>query len=287
MQIRFIPTDAHASPQTLDPGQFGVSLTRDDGFTWVDIPDWDAAAEALQTGHIPLHPRVVESFRTRNHLPTVHRYPGQLFLVLHSPLLGPAGHVHLLELDLVVGQNYLITTHGPISPDLDPAKALVETEAGTARIIGGRLRDRSPMGTAYAVCSAVARRQRELVGEVGEKLPGLEQDVMRSRLRDPESLIGQLFLVRHELITARTMSAQTHDIFARAAGLRPEHPELADLADQFDRVRSIADGEAQFLFGVTELYKTKVDTKMTVAMERLAVIAAITCRSPPSPRSTG
>jgi Mg2+ and Co2+ transporter CorA len=41
-------------------------------------------------------------------------------------------------------------------------------------------------------------------------------------------------------------------------------------------VRSIADGEAQFLFGVIELYQTKVNTKMTVAMERLAVIAAIT-----------
>ena len=49
-----------------------------------------------------------------------------------------------------------------------------------------------------------------------------------------------------------------------------------DLADQFDRVRSIADGESQFLFGVIELYQTKVNTKMTVAMERLAVIAAVT-----------
>jgi Mg2+ and Co2+ transporter CorA len=41
-------------------------------------------------------------------------------------------------------------------------------------------------------------------------------------------------------------------------------------------VRSLADGEAQFLFGVIELYQTKVHTKMTVAMERLAVIAAVT-----------
>ena len=49
-----------------------------------------------------------------------------------------------------------------------------------------------------------------------------------------------------------------------------------DLADQFDRVRSVADGESQFLFGVIELYQTKVNTKMTLAMERLAVIAAVT-----------
>ena len=43
-----------------------------------------------------------------------------------------------------------------------------------------------------------------------------------------------------------------------------------------NRVRSIGDGEAQFLHGVIELYQTRVNTKMTVAMERLAVIAAVT-----------
>ena len=34
----------------------------------------------------------------------------------------------------------------------------------------------------------------------------------------------------------------------------------------------MADGESQFLFGVIELYQTRVTTKMTVAMERLAAI---------------
>jgi magnesium transporter len=41
-------------------------------------------------------------------------------------------------------------------------------------------------------------------------------------------------------------------------------------------LRSLADGESHFLFGVIDLYQTRVTTKMTVAMERLAVIAAIT-----------
>ena len=49
-----------------------------------------------------------------------------------------------------------------------------------------------------------------------------------------------------------------------------------DLANQFERVRSIADGECQFLFNVIDLYQTRVTTKMTLAMERLAVIAAVT-----------
>ena len=113
------------------------------------------------------------------------------------------------------------------------------------------------------------------------KLPGLEQEVMSSKLTDPEELLETMSLFRHELITTRTMAAQSHDVWMRLAGINrmaddPDGAYARDVADQFDRVRSLADGESQFLFGIIELYQTKVHTKMTVAMERLAVIAAVT-----------
>ena len=128
----------------------------------------------------------------------------------------------------------------------------------------------------------MARRQSGLIRQVAAKLPGLEQEVMGSQLRDPETLLETMFLIRHELITTRTMAAQCHDIVAaawreinRLRRRRGHGPTSHDLADQFERVRSLADGESLFLFGVIELYQTKVHTKMTVAMERLAVIAAV------------
>jgi Mg2+ and Co2+ transporter CorA len=164
---------------------------------------------------------------------------------------------------------------------VDVAQALVETQAALARIDGGRFRPSTPIELAYAITSGVARRQSAVVRDVAGKLPGLEQEVMASLLRDPEQLLETMFLVRHELITARTMAAQCADVWARMAGIGrltddADAKYARDLIDQFDRVRSLADGEAQFLFGVIELYQTKVNTKMTVAMERLAVIAAVT-----------
>jgi Mg2+ and Co2+ transporter CorA len=77
------------------------------------------------------------------------------------------------------------------------------------------------------------------------------------------------------------MAAQSHEVYARLASLgrfvaEEDRPLLEDLADQFERVRSITDGEKEFLFGVIDLYQTRITTKMTVAMERLAVLAAVT-----------
>ena len=250
------------------------------GFVWADIPEWNEAAEDYLR-ELGCHEMVLEACRTRNHVPTVHAYADHVFITAQSPLLGKAGHVHLLELDQVSGRDFLVTVHGPLNPVVELDEALVETESVRRRLESGRFRPATPHELSVAITSAVARRQRGLINQVAEKLPGLEQHVMRSRLTNPEALLERMFLIRHELITARTMAAQTHDVYARIGSLDRFVPEPArvlarDLADQFDRVRSVADGEAQFLFGVIELYQTKVNTKMTLAMERLAVIAAVT-----------
>ena len=51
---------------------------------------------------------------------------------------------------------------------------------------------------------------------------------------------------------------------------------MKDLLDQYQRVAHISQSQLEFLMGVTEFYRARTDTKMTIAAERLAVIAAVT-----------
>ena len=277
MEVRFLDAEG-AHPREADDvlELFGHA----EGFFWIDVPTWDEEAEALLQG-LGCHPMVIEGCRQRNYVPTVHGYDDHVFVTTQSPFLGRAGHVHLLELDQIIAHQYLVTVHGPINPDLDLEHALVESNGVLARIDAGRFHPATPAELSYAITSAVARRQSGLIRQVAAKLPGLENQVMESQLRDPEKLLETMFLIRHELITTRTMAAQCHDIWTRMGEINRLADDVDanlahDLADQFERVRSLADGESLFLFGVIELYQTKVHTKMTVAMERLAVIAAVT-----------
>ncbi|GAB3782924.1 magnesium transporter CorA family protein [Nocardioides ungokensis] len=277
MEVRFVDaTGAHRR----EPDDVVELFAHEDGFFWIDVPVWDDASEEVVLG-LGVHPLVLEACRQRNYVPTVHGYDDHVFVTTQSPFLGAVGHVHLLELDQIIAHHYLVTVHGPINPDVELSRAQVETDGVLARIEGGRFRPTTPAELSYAITSAVARRQSSLIREVAAKLPDLERQVMSSQFRDPEALLEAMFLIRHELITTRTMAAQCHDIWVRMADIRrmtddPDAVRARDLADQFDRVRSLADGESHFLFGVIELYQTKVHTKMTVAMERLAVIAAVT-----------
>jgi magnesium transporter len=278
MDVRFIDKDGGVHQRDAD--DVIELFTHEDGFFWIDVPEWDAEISGVLEG-LGCHPRVIEACQQRNYVPVVHSYDDHTFITTQSPLMGGAGHVHLLELDQIIGHNYLVTVHGPLNPNIDAAQALLETSGVLRRIESGRFRPESPVQLSYGITSAVARRQGALINRVAEKLPGLEKEVMASQLRDPEVLLETMFLIRHELLTGRTMAAQCHDVWARMASLGrlvddEERRFASDLADQFERVRSIADGEGQFVLGVIELYQTKVNTKMTVAMERLAVIAAVT-----------
>jgi Mg2+ and Co2+ transporter CorA len=70
-------------------------------------------------------------------------------------------------------------------------------------------------------------------------------------------------------------------VYGRIAALEsrvpvPDRPLVADLVDQYTRIRGLADGEREYLQGVIEFYRARAETKMTIAAERLAVIAAVT-----------
>ena len=51
---------------------------------------------------------------------------------------------------------------------------------------------------------------------------------------------------------------------------------MKDVLDQYETLARISESQMRFQQGVTEFYRARTDTKMTIAAERLAVIAAIT-----------
>ncbi|HEY5990359.1 MAG TPA: magnesium transporter CorA family protein [Streptosporangiaceae bacterium] len=256
-------------------------LRRDDGLVWVDIPVCDEQATRVLSQVFGFHPLAIRDCVERNHVPKVHAYPDHLFVILHAPQRGKGGHVHYIELDQFIGPRYLVTVHGPLNPAVNPEVALRETHGVLERIQKGRLRPASSLELSYAIVSAVARNHEGLVATIAREVGLLEQRVMASQVGDPEQFLEELFRARHGLIAVRTMAALSREIYARMATLKRSvpgdgQPLVADLVDQFARVGGVADGQREFLQGVIEFYQTRTDTKMTIAAERLAVIAAVT-----------
>ena len=263
-------------------------LQRPDGLVWLDIPRWDDEAERILRDVFGFHPQAIRQSAQRNQVPKFEVYADHVFLVLHSPHAGAPGHVHSLELDQFIGERFLVTVHGPLSDAADPTAAQREVTALAERLAAGDLSPQDGYELSYALTSTLAERLGAFIADLTAGLWNLEyrfQAVVAggssARLRDPERFLDELFRARHGFLVARTQAAASREVFTRmqrvgACGQGPAQARIEDLADQFAHLGALADVEKDNLQGTIEFYQARTNTELTLAAERLAVIAAIT-----------
>ncbi len=267
-------TSAGVAPRPAD--ELKTLLAQPDALTWVDLPICQAEEAAVLSGLFGFHDLAIRDCVERNHISKIHFYDDHVFVVLHAPEIGTGGHVHYVELDQFVGPNYLVTVHGPLNPVVSLDVAFADTAHVLQRIERDELHPRSPMQLSYAISSALVRREIDLVAALARESGRLEQQVTdEDHNDDPEALLEDLFEVGHQLLAIRTMathSAVTYRGMARRVRSVPddERPLIGELADRFEMVRSMADGQKEFLHGVIEFYQTRTSTHMTIAAESLA-----------------
>ena len=257
MEVHLI-TPAGAQQRAVD--ELPTLLKDQDGLIWVDILGCDSAAQQVLTEVFRFHSMAIRDCVERNRVPKVHLYPDHVFVVLHAPERGQHGHVHYIELDQFIGPNYVVTVHGPVNPIVDPQVALRETRAVLRRINAGRLAPSTPDELSYAVVSALARNQEAYIEASTSDVWRLEQQVTGGDIDDPQEFISDMFRARHGLLAVRTMGALSAAIYGRISILARLSADrlrlISDITDQFERVRSMADGEREYLQGVIEFYQT-------------------------------
>ncbi|MFI7587526.1 magnesium transporter CorA family protein [Spongisporangium articulatum] len=251
------------------------------GLLWVDVPCDDPEGERVLREVFEFDPRAVRDCLRRNPTPKFHIYDGRhVFMVLHVPYPGAQGHVHSIELDLFIGPGYLVTVHGPLNPKVDPGVAQIEVDAVARRLSDGRWLPSSIDQLVHAVVTGLNRQMNAQLAQLRYETWELERQVTSGALGDPEAFLEEMFSVRLGLQAIRTMAALNHTVYARMSRLRVLGDEarftVKDSLDQFERVMASADIQTEYLQGVIEFYQTRINTKMTVAAERLAVIAAVT-----------
>ena len=129
--------------------------------------------------------------------------------------------------------------------------------------------------------SGLIRTMDTFLEELTEHVWRLEQQVTVGKVGDPEAFLEELFATRHGLLAVGTMAAHSREVYGRMTAtarlVPPERrPLLDDVVDQFQRVQSLAAAQRGYLEGVIDFYRTRTETKMTIAAERLAVVAVVT-----------
>jgi Mg2+ and Co2+ transporter CorA len=268
MDVRLITPEG---VRRFPPADLPALLEKHEGIVWVDIPNPDDEAGRVLSDVFGFHTLAVRDALERNRVPKAHGYADHVFFVLHKPERGERGHVHYIELDQFVGLRYLVTVHGPVNPKVDPSVAVRETQAVLARLEDGRLQPTTPFELSYAIVSSLVRRQQEFLETVTADVWRLEQQVTSGRLGDAEGFVEEMFQARHGILAVRTMAALAAAICGSIGSL----PRISDdgrrwvtgMSADFDIVRSVADGEREYLQGVIDFYQTVLALRSSLATQ--------------------
>lgn len=282
--LRTGTTVHHVTPDGLRPGtvdEVPALLAGGTGVVWVDIACCDDEAETLLRDVFGFHPLAVADCMRRTPIPKVHAYADHAFVVLHAPEPGSGGHMHYLELDQFVGAGFLVTVHGPVNPEVDARTALEETAAVRERLAVGRAGATTGPELSAAIVGALVRRLLRRLEELTTQVWELERTVTAGHFGNAEEFLERMFRVRHGLMTVATMAMLDREVYGRIArlpgfGKTRDRDVAADVVDQLGRIAAMADGQKTYIEGVIAFYRTRTDTKMTIAAERLAVIAGVT-----------
>jgi magnesium transporter len=277
MDVRLVTRDG---VRRCTPEHLSGALTREDGFVWVDLPVGDPDTERVLSDVFDVHPRAVGDCLERNSLPKVHVYPSTCSWCC-TPRRRAAADTCTSWSST---RSSAAATSSPSTVrstrPWTPAAALRETEQVAARLDAGRLRSASPYALSTSIVSALTSRLRDHLAERTTDVWRFEQQVTAGLLGDAEQFLDGMFRVRHGLLVVRTMASLSHEVYGRMHALdvygEEGRPLLDNSMDQFERLATMARSQVEYLQGVIEFYQTRTNTKMTIAAERLAVIASIT-----------
>ncbi|HEV8627959.1 MAG TPA: magnesium transporter CorA family protein [Acidimicrobiia bacterium] len=280
MEVWWIPPGGPPKRYGVDDLPGLLARPPDEGFCWVDVPHCDERAAGVLADVFGAHPLAVKDCQEANPTGKVHAYPDHVLLVLHSPEPGQGGQAHLVELDQLVSNRYLVTVHGPSPSGVMPDVALQDTAAVLARMEAGRFTPPSPAHLSHAIVSSVARRQEDYVRVIARKVGALERWALEGDMTKAEEALEEMFRVRHEVLTVATVASLNSTLFARVAALpRFVSSDLHELAEetrnQFEILLGMCEAEERFLQGVLDFYQSRTATKMNLAMERLALITVV------------
>jgi magnesium transporter len=219
--------DAAPEPKERKPN---VETITAEGLRWVNIFESPSPLEcAWLEEQFGFHPLDLEDVLSRNQRPKIDEYPDYLFIVLHFPVFDRAvGRLNAGELDIFVGQNYLVTI--PNQP-LQPVQYLFE-----------RCRQKEELreqhfskGSGYLLYRIVDDSFDycfPMLRKIGNKLDAVEDEIFSGR---SEEVVRDISNVKQEIINFRKV-------------VRPQRPVLRDLENANQPFLAPTEGDLEVYF---------------------------------------
>jgi magnesium transporter len=238
---------------------------------WVDVASPTHDELATLGREFDIHEVALEDMEVgERQRPKIEQYQDQVVLVFYAALPESGGQpTRLVEVDLVAGQNYLLTFHGGSPVDPDPVARRVKARPELASEGAGYL--------LYVALDELVDTFFPALDAIGERLVEVEEAVLAGDV----DVQGDILVIRKDLIGVRRVIGPMRDamvvLLRRDLGLFSNEAQryLQDVYDHLIRLAESVEDYQEVLAGTLDANATMASNRVNTVARNLAAYAAI------------
>jgi magnesium transporter len=217
-----------------------------------------------------LHPLHIEDCRHRNQRAKVEEGEGYLFVVLKPVNANAENDLAIVDLDIFLGHDYLITVQETecqvLSKRFDKLKSGHEKKPLRADQL------------LYRIMDELVDTYLPILDSLNDEIDHIEEDVLE---RPKPNVLQRIFTIKRMLIELRQMLGNTRDVAGHLQRtesdyIQPEMvPFLRDVYDHLARNLDLIEMQRDLLTGSIDIYLSSVANRTNQVMKVLTVLGTI------------
>lgn len=261
---------------TLELEQVASALQDPQARLWIDLVNAspDEQRRVLE-GVFRFHPLAIEDAINEVHVPKVDDYGSYLYLVLHTFKLGDERmDIDTHELDIFLGENYLITLHEHASRAID---MLWQQDYHRTRGLA-----RGPAFLLYELLDRQLDSFIPLLDEFETRVEGLGDTIFANGTRlEERQILNDILTAKSTALRVRRILTPQHAVMLELAekdfSVIPNEARLyfQDLGDHIVRLADLAESMRELVTGTMTIHLTLTSNRLNEVMKVLTVISTI------------
>jgi magnesium transporter len=240
--------------------------------TWIELERQSPEADALLT-ELKVHALTIEDIWGSRSLPKIDDFDEYLYVLIHGIAGKKKTQLALVEIDILIGENWLITH------DRD---GLVADDVGTELDHSPRLMQKGIAWLAHAVLDRAVDRYLPVISQLDNEIEQLEVDVLaRAGTPKGKRVLARILSFKRTLQDLRRMSIHQREILLRLSrgdfGEIPADaiPFYRDVYDHFLRINDISESYRDLISSLLDAYLSVQSNRMNEVMKTLTLISTV------------
>ncbi len=238
---------------------------------WIDFEDEDELVVREALVPCGVHPLVVEDLVMQVNRPKLDDYGDYVYVVVHSARWESSDdRPSLREVDIVVGQNWIVTYHDGATRSVKTAAEILPKRPG--------LLSKNPAVLMHFLLDVLVDHYLPLVDRLADDVDELEEQVFND---NSQAMHARILRLKRGIGALRRIIGPERDTLLALTRdeLKPIPAELRPyLRDVYDRLARVADMLESFRdesSSILELYLSAISNRTNEVVRRLTVIATI------------